>query len=78
MVNRMMSVNIIMFCLIISWAISHLGKNPVNGGSPLNDRRESIESAIRVGVLDQVVDSSYMFFVFKLMKVRNSVDVIKI
>lgn len=67
-----------MFCLIISWAMSHFGKNPVSGGSPLRDRRDNIDSAARVGVLDQVVDSSYMFFVFKEIKVRKSVDVIRI
>lgn len=31
-----------------------------------------------VGVLDQEVDSSYIFFVFKDMKVRKRVNVIKI
>lgn len=58
--------------------MSHLGKNPVRGGSPLSDNKESRESAVNVGVFDQEVDNSYMFLVFKEMKVRNSVDVIKI
>lgn len=65
-----------MFCLIISWAISHLGRNPVRGGSPLRDRRDSIESATREGALDQVIDNSYMFFVLRVIRARNSVAVI--
>lgn len=72
-----MRVNIIIFCLTISWAISHLGRNPVSGGNPLSERRESIDRAVSAGVLDQEVDNSYMFFVFRDIKVRNSVDVIR-
>lgn len=47
-------------CLVSSCRISHLGANPVSGGSPARDRSASIRVALRIGVFVQdviIVDS---------------------
>lgn len=56
--KRITRANMVRSCLIISWAISHFGIKPVNGGKPLKERRARRERVDKVGDLDHAVDIS--------------------
>lgn len=65
-----------MSCLVSSWMISHLGRNPVRGGRPARDSRVRSSIAFKDGTLVHAVirvDSLKTLIVFK---VRNTVAVI--
>lgn len=47
---------IVALCFVISWRMSHLGMNPVNGGSPPIERRVNVDMAASVGVFCQDED----------------------
>lgn len=70
-----MAVGIIS-CLVNSWMISHLGRNPVRGGSPARDSRVSISIALSDGVLAHVVISVDSFRALIEFRVRNTAAVI--
>lgn len=62
---------VVISCLVSSWMMSHLGKNPVRGGSPANDSRVSMRVALSMGVFVHeviIVDSFTALIVFKVRK----------
>lgn len=68
---------VVISCLVNSWMISHLGRNPVSGGRPANESRVNMRVALSMGVFVHeviIVDSFTTLIVFK---VRNTVVVIR-
>lgn len=65
-----------MSCLVSSWIMSHLGRNPVSGGSPARDNKVSRSIALSAGVFVHVVISVGSFKVFIEFSVRNTAVVI--
>lgn len=63
------------FCLVISWRISHLGMNPVRGGSPPNERRVSIVMMVSNGDLVDEIAIELIFVVLFVLKRRNRDEV---
>lgn len=64
-------------CLVSSWMISHLGKKPVNGGSPARESRANIRVVLSVGVFVHAVITIDRFRALVVFKVRNTVVVIR-
>lgn len=62
--------------LASSWIISHLGRNPVRGGSPPKDRRIRQVRAASVGALVQAEAKVIVFVQLMLFKVRKAAPVI--
>lgn len=58
-------------CLVSSWRISHLGANPVSGGSPPNDRSIRGVRAVRTGVFAHEVARVLIFVELFSLKTRN-------
>jgi len=61
-------------CLDSSWRISHLGINPVRGGSPPRENKSRGDRAVRAGALVQEVASILMLVVlfnWNVMKAEN-------
>lgn len=58
-------------CLVSSCKISHLGMNPVSGGSPPRDKRTRGVSAVRAGVFAQAVASMLMLVDLLSLNTRN-------
>jgi len=64
-------------CLVSSWIISHLGRKPVNGGSPARESRVNIRVALSMGIFVQEIIIVDSFRVLVMLKVRKMVDVIR-
>lgn len=64
-------------CLVNSWIMSHLGRKPVSGGRPANDRRVSIRVVFSMGVLVHEVISVDSFKVLVEFMVRKMDTVIR-
>lgn len=65
-----------MSCLVSSWMISHLGRNPVRGGSPARERRVKSSIAFRGGVLVHAVIRAGRFSTLIAFRVRKTAVVI--
>lgn len=61
----------ILLFFIISWIISHLGANPVNGGRPPSDKRVIIIIAVRSGEMFQVWLSEEVVVLLYIMNIEN-------
>lgn len=62
---------VVISCLVNSWMMSHLGKNPVRGGSPASDSKVSMRVALSMGVFVHeviIVDSFTVLIVFRVRK----------
>lgn len=68
----------IISCLVSSWIISHLGKNPVRGGNPARESRVKSSIAFNDGTLVHAVIRVDSFSTFIEFKVRNTVAVIMV
>lgn len=66
-----------MSCLVSSWMISHLGRNPVNGGRPARESRVSRSIALSDGILAHVVIRTDSLSTFIEFRVRNTAVVIR-
>ena len=64
-------------CLVSSWMMSHLGRKPVSGGSPARDSRVNMKVAFRVGIFVHEVIIVDSFRALVLVRVRNTVVVIR-
>lgn len=64
-------------CLVSSWIISHLGRKPVNGGSPAKESNVSMKAAFRVGIFVHEVIIVDSLRALVLVRVRNTVVVIR-
>lgn len=62
-------------CLVSSWIISHFGRNPVRGGSPASESKESIKAAFSAGDLVHEVIVVVSFKVLIALIERNTVVV---
>lgn len=58
-------------CLVISWRISHLGMNPVRGGSPPKERRVRGAIAVRAGALVHEMASWLIVVALFALKIRK-------
>lgn len=63
-------------CLVSSWIMSHLGRNPVSGGSPAKDRSVSIKIAFSDGIFVHAVIIEDSFRVLVVLRVRKMAVVI--
>lgn len=64
-------------CLVNSWIISHLGRNPVSGGSPASESRVSMRVALSIGVFVHEIIIVDSFIVLVVFRIRNTVVVIR-
>ena len=64
-------------CLVSSWIISHLGRNPVKGGRPARESRVSSSIAFSDGVFVHAVIKVVSFSTFIEFRVRNTAAVIR-
>lgn len=69
---------VVISCLVSSWIISHLGRNPVSGGRPASDSRVNIRVALSMGVFVHEVIIVVSFNTFVVLKERNTVAVISV
>lgn len=65
-----------MSCLVSSWMMSHLGRNPVSGGSPASESRVNSNMVFSAGALVHVVIRVDSFRALIEFKVRKTVEVI--
>lgn len=63
-------------CLVSSWIMSHLGRNPVSGGRPARESKVRSSIAFKGGVLVHAVIRVDSFSTLVVFKVRNTVAVI--
>lgn len=64
-------------CLASSWIMSHFGRKPVNGGRPASESRVNIIVAFSTGIFVQDVISVDNLRALRVLRVRNTVAVIK-
>lgn len=65
-----------MSCLVSSWMISHLGRNPVKGGSPARESRVRSSIVFRDGALVHAVNRVDNFSTLVVFRVRKMAVVI--
>lgn len=65
-----------MFCLVSSWMMSHLGRNPVRGGRPAKDSSVRSRVALSGGIFVHVVIRTDSFETLIEFRTRNTVAVI--
>lgn len=65
-----------MSCLVSSWIMSHLGRNPVRGGRPARESRVISSIAFKDGTLVHAVMRVDSFSTLIVFKVRKMVAVI--
>lgn len=69
---------VVISCLVSSWMISHFGRNPVNGGSPARESRVNMRVAFSIGVFVHEVIIVDSFRDLVVLRVRNTVVVIRV
>lgn len=62
-------------CLVSSWIMSHLGRNPVRGGRPARESKVNIRVAFSAGTFVHDVIIVDRFNVLVVLRVRNTVVV---
>lgn len=63
-------------CFVNSWRINHLGKKPVRGGRPPNDRRINGVKAAMAGAFVQAEDKELIVLESVILTIRNIAVVI--
>lgn len=66
----------IISCLVSSWMMSHLGRNPVKGGSPARESKVKSSIAFSEGTLAHIVIRVDSFTTLIEFRVRKTVAVI--
>lgn len=64
-------------CFASSCKISHLGINPVSGGSPPNDNSTRAVVVVKIGLFDHTTARVLIFVADEIFRVRNAADVMK-
>lgn len=62
--------------MLISVITNHLGIKPVRGGRPPRERRTGVRMAVRVGDLIHEVARLFRLVQFKVLRVKNVIEVI--
>lgn len=65
-------------CLASSCRMSHLGMNPVRGGSPPRDNKTKAVVVTIIGLFDQAIVRVLILVADESFSVRNAADVMKI